>query len=128
MADARAWPCADRTVMLQCVLTGKAQEALSTLSVTDSLSYQSVKDAVLKVYERVPEAYRQRFRDGRKEDKQSYLEFSRELVITFNRWRTASSVETFEELCDLVLLEQFKSSVPCPIATYITEQQSKISG
>ena len=98
--------------MLQCVLTGKAQEVVSALSLTDSLSYQSVKDAVLKVYERVPEAYRQRFRDGRKEDKQSYLEFLRELVITFNRWRTASSVETFEELCDLVLLEQFKSSVP----------------
>ena len=44
MANARGWPGADRTVMLQCVLTGKAQEAYSALSVTDSLSYQSVKD------------------------------------------------------------------------------------
>ena len=128
VADARGWPGADRTVMLQCVLTGKAQEAYAALSVTDSVSYKSVKEAVLKVYEMVPEAYRQRFREGRKEDKQSYLEFARELVITFNRWRTASSVGNFEELCDLVLLEQFKSSVPCPIATYITEQQSKTVG
>ena len=128
VADARGWPGADRTVMLQCVLTGKAQEAYSALSVTDSVNYKSVKEAVLKVYEMVPEAYRQRFREGRKEDKQSYLEFARELVITFNRWRTASSVGNFEELCDLVLLEQFKSSVPCPIATYITEQQSKTVG
>ena len=45
VADTRAWPGADRRVMLQCVLTGKAQEALSALSVTDSLSYQSVKDS-----------------------------------------------------------------------------------
>ena len=128
MTDARGWPGADRTVMLKWVLTGKAQEAYSALSVTDSVSYKLVKEAVLKVYEMVPEAYRQRFREGRKEDKQSYLEFARELVITFNRWRTASSVGNFEELCDLVLLEQFKSSVPCPIATYITEQQSKTVG
>ena len=67
---------------------------------------------MLKVYERVPEAYRQRFRDGRKEEKQAYLELLRELVITFNRWRTASSVETFEELCDLIILEQFKILPP----------------
>ena len=60
--------------MLQCILTGKAQEAYSALSVTDSVSYESVKDAVLKVYEMLPEACRLRFREGRKEDKQSYLD------------------------------------------------------
>lgn len=37
--------------MLQSVLTSKAQEAYSALSVTDSLSYAKVKSAVLKVYE-----------------------------------------------------------------------------
>lgn len=47
--------------MIQCVLTGKAQEAYSALSVTDSLSYASVKSAILKAYEMVPEAYRQLF-------------------------------------------------------------------
>ena len=42
----------------KCVLTGKAQEAYAALSVTDSLGYGSVKAAVLKTYEMVPEAYR----------------------------------------------------------------------
>ena len=45
-------------------------------SLTDSLCYGSVKAAFLSVYEIVPEAYHQRFGKGRKEDKQSYLEFS----------------------------------------------------
>lgn len=84
LADARGWPDADRTVLLQCVLTGKAQEAYSALSVTDSMSYAKVKTAVLKVYEMVPEA--QRFKNGKREDKQSYLEFSRDLLNAFNRW------------------------------------------
>lgn len=34
--DSQAWPDADRTLMLQCVLTGKAH---SSLSATDSADY-----------------------------------------------------------------------------------------
>ncbi|CAM4523472.1 unnamed protein product [Leuciscus chuanchicus] len=49
-----------------CKLSGKAQEACSSLSVQDSLSYKKVKNAILQVYELVPEAYRQRFRALRK--------------------------------------------------------------
>lgn len=85
VADARGWPDADRTVTIQCVLTGNAQEAYSALSVTDGLIYALVKSAVLKAYEMVPEAYRQLFRNGQKEDKRSYIEFSRDLLNTFSR-------------------------------------------
>lgn len=45
-ADARGWPD-DRTVTLQCVLTGKTKEAYLVLSVTDNLDYDSVKSTVL---------------------------------------------------------------------------------
>ena len=55
--------------MLQCVLTGRAQEAYSTLSATDCKVYKRVKSAVLKAYELVPEAYRQRFRSWKRGDK-----------------------------------------------------------
>ena len=37
-----------------------------------------VKDAVLKAYEQVPEAYRQKFRNSTKDDRQTYVEFIRE--------------------------------------------------
>lgn len=89
LADARGWPD-DRTVTLQCVLTGKAQQAYSALSVTDNLDYDSVKSAVLKAHEMAPEAYHQLFQTIRKEDKHSYLEFSRDLWIHSNRWCSAS--------------------------------------
>ncbi len=42
-------------MLLQCVLTGKAQGAYSALCVADSKVYETVKNAVLKVYELVPE-------------------------------------------------------------------------
>uniref|UniRef100_A0A8L0DMS3 ribonuclease H n=1 Tax=Oncorhynchus mykiss TaxID=8022 RepID=A0A8L0DMS3_ONCMY len=125
VADVRSWPDSDRTLMLQCVLTGKAQEAYSALSVHDSANYDKVKTAVLQIYELVPEAYRQRFRTLKRDDKQSHVEFARQLSLQFNRWCSASAVVTFQGLCDLIMLEQFKDTIPDRIATYINEQKVK---
>lgn len=36
---------------------GKAQDAIAALPVEDSLDYETVKTAILRVYELVPEAY-----------------------------------------------------------------------
>ena len=123
VADARNWPDSARTLMLQCVLTGRAQEAYSSLTDADSQKYSSVKSAVLKAYELVPEAYRQRFRTWKKGDKQSHLEFARDLTMYFSRWCAASGIKDFEGLCELIVLEQFKSSVSVRVATYISEQK-----
>lgn len=80
VAHSRAWPDADRTLMLQCVFTGKAQEAYSSLSAIDNTDYVKVntdyvkvKTAVLQAYVLVPEAYRQRFRTLKRGDKLSHV-------------------------------------------------------
>lgn len=65
LAEARGWPDSTRTSMLQCVLTGRAQEAFSALSNSDGMDYAVVKSTVLKAYELVPEAYRQQFGVGK---------------------------------------------------------------
>ena len=70
--------------MLQCVLTGRAQEAYSALCAEDDLDYDTVKSAVLKTYELVPEAYRQKFRNWVKGDKQTNLEFVQDLASHFH--------------------------------------------
>lgn len=41
----------------------------------------------------------------------------------FNRLCFASGVHMFEKLCNLVVLEQFKQSLPSYIATYINEHK-----
>ena len=43
IVDTQGWPVAERTLMLQCAFTGKAQEAYAALSYTDSQSYSKVK-------------------------------------------------------------------------------------
>lgn len=122
VANARGWPESERVVMLQSVFTGKAQAAYSALGDRESQVYRTVKAAVLKAYELVPEAYRQRFRSWRKAEKQSHVEFAKDLTKFFKRWCSALDVTTYEELCDLVVLEQLIDCVPPEVATHIIER------
>lgn len=62
LAEDRGWNDAERTLLLQSVLEGKAQEAFISLSSENRKNYMVVKVSVLKAYELVPEAYRRRFR------------------------------------------------------------------
>ena len=71
IARAQRWPDDMWAILLQCKLTGKAQEACAALSFGDSLINEKVKNAVLRVYELVPEAYRQRFRNLKKTQTQT---------------------------------------------------------
>uniref|UniRef100_A0A3B3C6W3 Reverse transcriptase domain-containing protein n=1 Tax=Oryzias melastigma TaxID=30732 RepID=A0A3B3C6W3_ORYME len=107
-----------------CVLTGKAQQAFSALVGAESASYSTVKSAIMKAYELVPEAYRQRFRGCRRGD-QTHLEFMRDLVRHFDSWCLSVSVNTFEGLRELMLLEQFKVSVPACVSTYVGDRGVK---
>lgn len=56
---------------------------------------------------------------------QTHLEFVRDLRKHFNRWCTAVDINTLEDLIHLIVLEQFKNSVPSRIATYISEHNVK---
>lgn len=97
------WPKDMWALLLQCSLVGKAQEVISALSLEDSLDYDVVKSTVLRVYELVPEAYRQRFRSHAKTSRQTYVEFGREKRALFEKWCLSSKTDTFEQLCELVL-------------------------
>ncbi len=65
-------------LLLQCNLEGKAQEVCSSLPFEQSLDYDIVKTAMLRTYDLLPEAYRQKFWDYVKSSKQTFIEFARE--------------------------------------------------
>ena len=50
-------------MLLQSVLLGKAREIYTQLTVKQASSYDTFKELILKGYELVPEAYRQKFRN-----------------------------------------------------------------
>lgn len=55
LAKNRKWSDSEQTLLLQCMLTGNAQEAFSTLSLIDRGYCLILKEAVCEL---VPEAYR----------------------------------------------------------------------
>ncbi len=123
VAAALQWPKEMWALQLQCKLVGKAQEVCSVLPVEKSLDYDVIKTTVLHAYELVPEAYRQKFRAHVKTDKQTFVEFAREKQTLIDKWCAASKVTTFEDLKELILLEDFKRCVPETLVVHLNEQK-----
>ncbi len=123
IANALQWPPEAWALLLQCKIFGKAQEAIAAFPVEDSLNYDSVKAAILRAYDLVTEAYRQKFRSHKKAPNQSYVEFAREKGTLFDKWSTACKACDFESLRELILLEDFKKCLPERIVVYINEQK-----
>ncbi|KAF7649413.1 hypothetical protein LDENG_00141590 [Lucifuga dentata] len=82
--------------MLQCVLTGRMQEAYCSLSPSESSKYFVVKSAILK-----------------------------DLMAHFSHWRTSLDICTVEDLSELIVLEQFKNLIPENTAIHISDQKVK---
>lgn len=110
-------------ILLQCKLSGKALEASASLSIEDSLNYDTLKGAILRAYELVPEAYRQRFRGLEKSQNQTYSDFAREKSLLLDRWCSACKTSNFTTLRELVLLEEFKNCLHEDLIVYLNEQK-----
>ena len=86
VAENLNWPKEHWTLLLQSVLIGKAREIYTQLGVEQSHHYETVKELILKGYELVPEAYRQKFRNCKKDSNQTHVEFARNKEQLFDRW------------------------------------------
>lgn len=118
------WPKESWTLLLQSVLKGRAQEVYSALSIEQSTDYEIVKEVILKAYELVPEAYRQKFRQYKKLDSQTYVEFAREKEALLDRWCSSKEVnQNFGNLRQLILIEEFKRGLPGDLKTHLDEQK-----
>ena len=124
VADSLNWPQESWVLLLQSVLVGKAQEIYGSLSVEQSSNYEHVKEAILKAYELVPEAYRQKFRNYLKYDSKTHVEFAREKKNLSNRCCHSKEVgQHFKKLKQMVLLEEFKDKIWPDIRSHLDEQK-----
>ena len=70
--------------------------AVAALDCRLGLEYDSLRKAVLEAYGSVPEAYRLRFRELRRQPGETYLDFWRNQEIAIDRW--LNSWEAFDYL------------------------------
>ena len=123
IASQNEWPRDKWLSFLVPKLIGKAYKVYATLD-SDS-SYEVVKSTILKAYSVTPDSYRQQFRNLKKGFDQTFTEFAQELKRLLKKWLDATETNTFNELINLIVLEQFKAKLPFFILRHIEEQREK---
>ena len=124
VAENLKWPKEHWTLLLQSVVIGKAREIYTQLSLEQSSDYDKLKEVILKAYELVPEAYRQKFRNCRKEHEQTHVEFGRTKEQLFDRWCSSKKIGSdYPKLRQLMLVEEFKWCINSDVKSFLDEKE-----
>lgn len=107
----------------QTAFVGRAKEVYSSLSMI--ISHDFFKKTILDAYDVIPETQRLKFRHTNRGEKQTYIEFAQKLDRSFMNWLRSSQVDTFGELCQLMLVDDFLHKVPPSLRLYLKEREPK---
>ena len=124
VAENFKWPKEHWTLLLQSGVIGKARESYTHLSLEQSSDYYKVKKLFLKAYELVPEAYRQKFRNCRKENDQRHVEFARIKEQLFDRWCSLKKIGfDYPKHKQLMLVGEFKRCINSDVQSFLDEKE-----
>ena len=120
------WPETEWATNLSALLQGKALEVYSRLSAEDAVVYEKLRDALLKRYQLTEEGFRLKFRNSRQEMGETAGQFVIRLQNYLSGWMELGNVsETFEDLRDLFLREQFLSVSNRNLVLFLKERKIK---
>ena len=114
------WPKKVWPVLLQSVPKGQVQETYSSLCEEESFDYEKVKMAILKAYELVPVAYRQKFHTFRKRENQTFVEFAHEKKTYFDRWCNTKQVRHEFDRLRQVIYSKSRKGVSLTMSKFIS--------
>ncbi|XP_068208711.1 uncharacterized protein [Palaemon carinicauda] len=117
------WPKEQYVLLIRSALKGKAAHIASQM--LEERDYYVLKKAVLDAYTITAEGYRQMFRNSIKGTTQTYLELFQVKLKLFRKWLESENITTFEQLQNLMVLEEFLRRIPSNISMYIRERQEK---
>ena len=111
------------SILIQSYLTGKARSVCSALNAEQLTDYPTVKAVILSEYELLPDAYRKKFRNLKRNQCQIYVEFAGSQELMFDKWYRSLRVEQgYAQLGEVVLMEQFKNCLPSEIVQVLNNQ------
>ena len=87
--------------------------------------FEDFKADILRAYNLRPEAYRLKFRGGKKRPGYSYLECARHLKQAFKIWTVSEGVDTLHDLEELMMMEQFINVADKELVPLLREKRFK---
>ena len=118
------WPEERWVGLVTNKLKGRALESYDNISVEDLDVYEDFKADILRAYELRSEAYRLKFRGGKKRSGDSYLKCARHLEQAFKRWTTSEGVDTLHNL-ELMVMEQLINVADKELVPLLREKRFK---
>jgi len=101
-------------------LTGKATDTYTRLSTEERKDYKKVKEALLHRYNLTEKGYRKKLRESQAEQDETPQQLIVRLASYLDNWVELSSCK---DLRELILQEQFITSCPFDLSTYLRERK-----
>ena len=125
-AHLRKWPKTEWAMQLSILLTGKALDTYYGLSSEAQKSYEEVKEALLRRYDFTEDEFRRQFFSAKAESGETPSQFMVRLERVLSRWVQTAKIElSFEDLCCLLVREQFIRKCQPELAAYLREKKFK---
>ncbi|BFZ24546.1 hypothetical protein BsWGS_27585 [Bradybaena similaris] len=113
------WP-----TRLMELLQGDQLALIFSLSTSDRLSYEKIKEALLLRFGLTTEKLRRKFWETLAEKKQTFLEYSSHIQHLFDRWIQSTKIDqSFKSLRELIITSKLLDSVDKPLYSYLIEQK-----
>ena len=113
-------------VSLASLLQGKALETYQHLSPAEARDFDCVKEALLRCFQCTSEGYRLRFRNCKFYRNETAQQFGNRLKNNLKRWiELAGCEESFDDLFDLFLIEQFLNACDKNMVVFLREHEMK---
>ncbi|XP_068240045.1 uncharacterized protein [Palaemon carinicauda] len=126
LAVSAGWSKDIWAVSLASLLQGKALETYQHLSPVEDKDFVSVKEALLRCFQCTSEGYRLRFRNCKFFKNETAQQFGNRLKNNLKRWvELADCEEIFDDLFDLILIEEFSNACDKDMVVFLKEHEMK---
>lgn len=126
LAASAKWEKEMWAISLASLLRGKALETYQLLSPGEARDYEEVKQALLKSFQCTAEGYRLKFRNSKFVKGETASQFGGRIKNFLNRWlELAECEETYEDLLDIMLIEQFTKVCDKSLVLFLKEHELK---
>ena len=123
-ANAQSWPQSSWAINLSALLTGKALDTYARLTEEEAVEYEAVKAALLKRYDLTSEGFRRKLRSAKPEAGETASQFVHRIRVYAEKWLSLSgSKKSYNELLELILIEQFHKSCSREMSIFIRENK-----
>ena len=113
-------------IHLGASLSGKALRIYTSLDESSVSHYETLKTQLLAGFNKNPESYRNEFRGRRLEEEETYRQFAVQLRRLLSLWIDSLGIDhTFESLFEFIIHDQFLTSVPIELRTFLKEQNAR---